>query len=99
MICDGCEREVFRARCIIPEEGRSKWLCKDCDPGATAVLSVPGSGFPFCTNNLGPDPSRPIVVQSLRHLRRLENQYGVENIAYNYNSNRFDDPPRRREDG
>jgi hypothetical protein len=93
MICDGCKKEVYRARCII-EKG--EWLCKYCDPGQEKTVIVSGAMFPFTTTNIGTDPSQPITVQSLRHLRQLENSHNVQSIAFNYDSKHFDCPPRGR---
>jgi len=40
--------------------------------------------FPYETMNLGDDPNNgPIRVQSLSHLRRLENTYGVASDPFN----------------
>jgi hypothetical protein len=89
MICDGCTEEVYRARLV-----GEKWLCKRCDPGPARDASVSGSMFPFTTTHMSQDPSKPVVVQSLRHLRKLERQHGVQSVAFNQNSNNFD-PPRR----
>jgi len=91
MICDGCEKEVFRARFDAGATG--KWLCKDCDPGPRPDKPVFGVNFPYVTQNLGDSP-HPIKVESLRHLRKLEAKYGVENVAYNWDSQNWNDPPR-----
>lgn len=92
MICDFCKEEVHRARNVAPD----KWACKNCDPGTYGTVNITGSTFPFTTTNLTKDPNKPVVVQSLRHLRQLEAQHGVHSIAYNYNERNFDSPPRGR---
>jgi hypothetical protein len=90
MICDGCEREVFRAK---QEQESKKWFCKDCYPVSRGVANVPGAVFPFTTTNIS---GQPIQVQSLRHLRKLEATYGVSSVAFNTDSHNFDCPPRGR---
>jgi hypothetical protein len=90
MICDGCNREVYRAKFIDP-----KWFCKECAPSA-GYVNVPGAMFPFTTSNLSKDPTRPITVNSLRHLRKLEAKYGVQSVGFNMNSNHFEIPLREK---
>lgn len=91
MICEGCKEEVFRGRFNFELK---QWLCKNCDPRDSQIANLPGSIFPFYTTNLG--DRKTIKVQSLRHLRRLESQHGVQSVAFNVNSNNFDIPPRGR---
>jgi hypothetical protein len=91
-ICDGCGTEVMRS---MFHEG--KWYCKQCQPALSIIRGVSGSMFPYVTTNIGPDPSKPIVVKSLRHLRQLESKFGVASVAFNQDSNHFADPPRGRE--
>jgi hypothetical protein len=93
MICDGCGQEVFRARYI---EALQQWRCHSCAP-KRGTPNVPGVIFPFVTTNLGTDPSKPIKVENIRQLRRLENKYGVASVALNMDSNNWSTPPRRRE--
>lgn len=94
MKCDGCKAEVTRAR-FVP--ALKEWLCRECDPGVEFVPNVPGSMFPYMTAHIGKDPNKPIKVQSLRHLRKLESQHGVHSVAFNQDSHNFDSPPRAKE--
>jgi hypothetical protein len=89
MICDGCKAEVTRARWITDEQ----WLCRQCDPGMEVSSNVSGAMFPYVTSNLN---GEKIQVQSLRHLRKLESQFGMQNAAFNMDSHNFDAPPRGR---
>jgi hypothetical protein len=93
MICEGCSREIYRARFVTQLK---KWLCGDCDPGVSIETNVSGSMFPFTTSNIGKDPNHPIEVQSLRHLRKLEAQHGVQSVAWNMNEKNLNP---YREDG
>jgi hypothetical protein len=43
--------------------------------------------FPFTTTHF--DANKPVTVQSLRHLRQLENKHGVQSVAYNQNSSNW----------
>lgn len=47
--------------------------------------------FPFSTQNVN---GEPITVNSLRHLRKLEREHGVQFHAYNVDEKNFGDPPR-----
>lgn len=38
--------------------------------------------FPFTTNHI---TGKPVVVENLRQLRKLESQHGLANIAFNEN--------------
>jgi hypothetical protein len=94
MICDGCGRDVVRMRHV---EQLDKWLCRECDPGVRYDPNVPGAMFPFSSYNIGTDASRgPITANSLRHLRKLEKEYGVQSIAFNMDSKHWPDPPRNK---
>jgi hypothetical protein len=81
---------VMRARWI-PEVG---WLCLKCAP-PQASPNVPGSIFPYMTFGVGNDV-KPVQVQSLRHLRKLEAKHGVQSVAFNQNEKNFGDAPRGR---
>ena len=80
-ICTGCEREVFRYR-VIPGVGD---FCKKCQQRlpveATGDRTRVKSTFPFTTTHLG--NGSPVEVESLRHLRKLENRHGVSSVVYN----------------
>ena len=94
MICGGCGEKVTRARYI---QQADKWVGKCCDPGSHADKRIPGSMFPFTTTNLGKDPSKPITVKSLSHLRRLERENGVQSVAFNMNESNWGRSPEGRE--
>lgn len=89
MICEGCDREVFRSRF---DGESSKWFCLDCHPGMGDSTAAPG--FPFTTSNFN---GKPVEVSSMRHLRRLEKQHGMNSVAYNMNESNHSAPPRGRE--
>lgn len=63
-----------------------KWLCTGC--AANLTIAEPGKElWSFDTMHIGNDPNQgPIQVKSLRHLRQLEQQYGVSSVAANYDS-------------
>jgi hypothetical protein len=84
---------VMKARWI-PEIG---WMCLKCAP-PQSVLNVSGSMFPYTAFGIGNGP-KPVVVQSLRHLRKLEAKHGVQSVAFNQNSQNFQDAPRGRSNG
>lgn len=47
------------------------------------------STFPFTTTNMGDPNDGPVTVQSMRHLRQLENHYGVQSESYNNNQSNW----------
>jgi hypothetical protein len=79
--------------------------CEDCGGTLTVLpLSQPtrryvGAVFPFSTNHIDPK-GRPMVIESLGHLRSVEKAYGVVLPAFSKsNINDMDpikDPPRYR---
>jgi hypothetical protein len=71
--CAGCGEHVMTSR-FIPGKG---WFCKRCHPIVVDGVST----FPFITRNIS---GEPIEVQSLRHLRKLEAEHGVNSFVYNY---------------
>ena len=92
MICDSCGKEVTRARFL---EETKEWVCKPCDPGVEKVAMVSGGLFPFTTMNIAGHPQK-IRVQSLRHLRKLEAQHGVQSVAFNQDSKNWGEAQKVR---
>ena len=72
----------------------SKWYHV---PACTTVSirDTAKSTFPFTTTHIDPH-GQPIEVRSMRHLRQLENQYGVTSHVYN---NNVGEKPDWRPDG
>lgn len=56
-------------------------FCEECAQPQT-VFNDGANRWDFVTTNLHPE-GMPIHVQSLRHLRQLEHQYGAVNVAAN----------------
>jgi hypothetical protein len=79
---------VMRARWV---EGEG-WFCLKCAP-AQKLSNVPGAMFPYVAFGIG-NSAKPVKVQSLRHLRKLEAKHGVQSVAFNQNSNNFEDAPQ-----
>jgi hypothetical protein len=73
-----------------------KTYCDECVH--TAYLGEPGKNlWDFTTMNIGSHKmTEPIHVKSLAHLRQLERQHGVVSVAANYDSSRWNEPPRGR---
>ena len=60
-----------------------KWLHKrNCAPVAKR-RDTAFSTFPFTTSNIRDVNEGPVTVESMRHLRQLEKEYGVSSDAYN----------------
>jgi hypothetical protein len=71
--CAGCGKRV-RHYFVIVGKGD---FCSACAP----VARYQGkSTFPFTTTNIN---GKSIEVQSLKHLRSLEKEHGVQSFAYN----------------
>lgn len=66
-----------------------RWLCQKCD--TLRFEGEPGKNlWEFETMNMGDNPNAgPVRVQSLRHLRQLEQRYGVHSVAANYESSKW----------
>lgn len=47
--------------------------------------------FPFMAPHVAPD-GKPMVIESITHLRRVEREYGVAFSAFNNNENNSVDP-------
>lgn len=75
-VCVRCKREVFSYQ-VIPGEGDVCFTCAKRGRGDRRLTT-----FPFTTTHITGDGS-PVEVQSLRHLRKLEAEYGVQSGAYN----------------
>jgi hypothetical protein len=90
MTCAVCQRTVYRATWR-PALGM---VCTECDHPAL-LAKVPGSMFPYVTTHLDPD-GKPVVIQSLRHLRQLEREYGKHSWAFNMDEKHWGDVPRGR---
>ena len=79
MVCPGCKKTVVRLRFL----GNGVWRCVACEPDtAKPVQKAKPGHFPFTTTNIRGD-GRSVEVKSLRHLRKLENQHGVQSGAWN----------------
>jgi hypothetical protein len=79
MLCPGCDQTVGRLR--FTESG--EWLCYNCAPYTAKPIQNANPGhFPFVTRNMHPE-GKAVEVKSLRHLRRLENKFGVQSGAWN----------------
>lgn len=87
-ICEECKEEVTRARWI---EGKG-WFCLRCAPQVKIIASPV---FPFTTSGiLG--KAGEVEVKSMRHLRQLERENGIQSVAFNQDSPNWDCPPRGR---
>jgi hypothetical protein len=95
-ICCQCKKEVLHVRWT---EEPDKYVCMDCAPILELQKSVPGATFPFTTMHLNSEHPEAITVKSLRHLRKLENQYGVGSVAWNQDSSRWSEPPQTKTPG
>ncbi len=78
MTCPSCKETVSRIRLVDGE-----WLCPSCAPAeAKPRQNAKNHHFPFRTRHIRNDGAE-VEVKSLRHLRRLENQNGVQSGAWN----------------
>lgn len=74
----------------------SMFAIPPCSCGAERTLAPVGimpksQVFPFDSQHVTPDGS-PLVIESMRHLRQVENDYGVVFSAFNNNVNNSVDP-------
>lgn len=61
------------------------WFCVPSCIKTSGYRDTAKSTFPFSTNNLGDPNNGPVTVQSLRHLRQLENTHGAHCEVYSNN--------------
>lgn len=61
----------------------SKWFHKDRCTKVSRMRDQAKSTFPFKTNHITGPNDGPVTVQSMRHLRQLENRHGVSSDVYN----------------
>lgn len=67
--------------------GDDRYKCQQCRRGV-ANPNGARSTFPFTADHIV--TGQKIEVQSLRHLRKLEAQHGVQSTAYNMDSKNFE---------
>lgn len=85
-VCKKCGRDFGRMRF-----NGEEWFCVGTCTSGIEMRDTAKSVFPYTTMNIGRDPNKgPITVQSLRHLRQLENQHGVASAAFNMDSKNMD---------
>jgi len=82
-VCAICHEKVGRFRYV----GGGKYVHVPKCSGGDKVRDTAKSTFPFTTSNLS---GEPVTVQSMRHLRKLENEHGVQSAAYNLDSSNFE---------
>lgn len=82
-VCAICNTTVGRFRHV----GGGKYVHVPKCSGGDKVRDAAKSTFPFTTTNLNGDS---VTVQSMRHLRKLENEHGVQSAAYNMDSANLD---------
>lgn len=79
MVCSGCNKAVYKVR-FLPDT--KEWLCPECSPEARPIQNADPGHFPFVTTHMHPQ-GKAVEVKSLRHLRKLENKFGVQSEAWN----------------
>jgi hypothetical protein len=95
--CQSCHlvQERFYGPAVTPQ-------CRDCggdlDMMPLSSTLPKTSVFPFITPHIDPD-GKPMIINDIGHLRRVEKQYGVVLTAFSHNPNNPDairDLPRYR---
>ena len=81
--CAGCGKIVFNS---VFKDG--KWYGRCC----LYLRAYTKSTFPFVTSNVD---GKPMVINSLRHMRKVEQQHGVQFHAYAFDEKNFKDPPQQ----
>lgn len=71
--CTSCNTETFRYRVVNGGD-----YCYDC----AGTGHVPHNVFPMTLDHLAPG-GKKVVADNVRHLRRLERQYGVQSVIFN----------------
>lgn len=90
--CPACQHE-FDDFCTVSVRDREV-RCEKCDTPTERVWRPGGARktgiFPYVTTHLTGD-GKPIEIESLAHLRRLERQYGVKATAFSDHRSNWDD--------
>lgn len=83
MICEKCQTELFIG---------SFPFCKG-NPADHGTISVSKTAiFPYTVNHVD---GKPMVIESLNHLRKVEKDFGVVFSAFTHSSERNVDPADR----
>lgn len=89
MLCDKCGHDI--------QIGDFPF-CKG-NPADHGSVYSKSSVFPFEARHVSPD-GKPMIIESMHHLRQVEKQYGVAFSAFNNETNNsvdnLKDPPRYR---
>lgn len=81
--CAVCNTETFKYLVL---DGQN--VCYRCPHPRAAAHNV----FPFVAEHLAGQP----VINSLHHLRQVERAQGVDSVAFNMDSARWNQPPQQR---
>lgn len=74
---------------------RNRMECSDCFYGGVAVLENKAkSAFDFVTTTIN---GKPIHVQGINHLQRLEKEHGCSSVVLNCDRSNWDRPKMPRE--
>ena len=75
---------------------REMLLCPECFYAGAAILpSKAKSAFDFMTTTI---TGKPVHVESMQHLQRLEKEHGCSSVVLNENRSNWDQPKMPRED-
>lgn len=73
---------------------RKAFFCSDCFYEAPVLPSVAKSAFDFVTSTI---TGKPIRVESMQHLQRLEKEHGCSSVVLNCDRSNWDHPKQPRE--
>ena len=92
----GCEKHtVYSGGEFIYSAERRGFYCSDCFRGGSAALpTMAKSAFDFVTSTI---TGKPIHVESMQHLQRLEIEHGCSSVVLNQDRSNWGIPKMPRE--
>lgn len=93
---EGClKHTVYSGGGFVYSAERQAFLCTDCFYSRGRVLpNVAKSAFDFVTTTI---TGKPVHVESMQHLQRLEKEHGCSSVVLNENRSNWDRPRMPRE--
>jgi hypothetical protein len=91
-----CEKHtVYSGGEFIYSAKEKKFYCSDCFRGGRSSLpTMAKSAFEFETDAF---TGKPVHVESMQHLQRLEKEYGCSSVVLNCDRSNWGSPKRPRE--
>ena len=92
---EGCPKHtVYSGGQFIYSAERKAFFCSDCFYYGPALPNKAKSAFDFVTTTIN---GKPIHVESMQHLQRLEKEHGCSSVVLNCDRSNWGSPKQPRE--